>query len=137
VELALALSDSVQDAPLLQRCRSGLLVQWPEARFEAALRQVYLPGQYISRVKHPGQRYILRAILQEDFALWLLASLGLAWNPLWHCIGLGLLLISFWAIYEQGYADNDRCGMRYEEEPKLSVEFFAEEAPPRLVEPWL
>ena len=26
-------------------------------------------------------------------------------------IGLLLLLVSFWAVYEQGYADNDRCGM--------------------------
>lgn len=134
---ALAVSDSPDDLPLLQRCRSGLLVSWPEARFIPALRDAYLPGQYISRVKHPGQRYILRAVLQEDFALWLLASVAIAPDPVWHSLGLALLLLSFWAIYEQGYADNDRCGLTYEKDPKLSAEFFADPMPPRTVEPWL
>lgn len=137
VAQALVITDSPQDLPLLKRCHRGWLVQWPEARFEAALRQAYLPGQYISRVKHPGQRYILRAILQEDFTLWLLASVALAFNPLWHSAGLLLLLVSFWAIYEQGYADNDRCGALHEDSPKLSQEFFTEQTPPRVVEPWL
>ena len=137
VTQALAVSDSLTDLPLLDSCKTGLLVQWPEARLEPALRRVYLPGRYISRIKHPGQRYILRAILQEDFTLWILASVGLAASPLWHSAGLLLLLISFWAVYEQGYADNDRCGARYERNPKLSAEFFAEEVPIRFIEPWV
>lgn len=133
---ALVLTDSETDMPLLQRCRTALLVRWPQARFEEALRQVYLPGQYISRIKHPGQRYILRGILQEDFAFWLLASLPLALDPLWHCIGLLLLLLSFWTVYEQGYVDNDHCAALYEENPKLSASYLADPMPPHTAQAW-
>ncbi len=134
---ALVLTDAETDMPLLQRCRTALLVRWPEARFEEALRQLYLPGQYISRIKHPGQRYILRGILQEDFAFWLLTSLPLALDPFWHCAGLLLLLLSFWTVYEQGYVDNDHCAALYEENPKLSASYLADPMPSHTVQSWV
>ncbi len=134
---ALALTDSADDLPLLAHCRRGLLTQWPDAQFIPALTRIYLPGQYISRVKHVGQRYIWRGILQEDFAFWVLASITLAASPLWHCLGLLLLLISFWAIYERGYVDNDITGARHEEHPKLSPQFHQAPVATPAVEPWL
>src|SRR5205085_157548 len=137
VNEALALTDSADDLPLLARCRRGLLTQWPDAQFVPALTRIYLPGQYISRVKHVGQRYIWRGILQEDFAFWVLASIALAASPLWHCLGLLLLLISFWAIYERGYVDNDATGARHEEHPKLSPQFHQAPVATPAVEPWL
>ncbi|WP_028006601.1 HAD family hydrolase [Solimonas flava] len=137
VRRSLVLTDSHDDAPLLDACARPLRTVWPGAEFRAALGRVYLPGQYLTQVKRPGERYILRGILQEDFAFWLLASLALAAAPLLHVLGLGALLVSFWAVYEMGYVDNDRVAARYEREPKLSEAFHrAPVATPRLL-PWL
>jgi hypothetical protein len=134
---ALVLTDSVQDLALLDACKRPLRTEWPEAARRYALSGVYLPGQYVSRVKRPGTRYIVRGILQEDFALWILCSVGFAWSPLWHVVGLVFLLISFWSVYELGYVDNDLAGARYEAQPKLSAAFH--ESPvvtPRWL-PWI
>jgi hypothetical protein len=98
---------------------------------------VYVPGQYISQVKHPGERYILRGILQEDFAFWVLGSIGLARNAAMHVAGLLLLLLSFWAIYERGYVDNDFVASNYERDPKLSPTFGSLPVATPAVQPWI
>lgn len=134
---SLVLSDSLDDLPLLDACRRPLLTIWPDACFRAALARTYLPGQYLSQVKRPGERYIIRGILKEDFAFWVLASVGLAAMPVLHVLGLGLLLLSFWAIYELGYVDNDRIGARYESDPKLSAAFHAAPVATPAVRPWI
>jgi hypothetical protein len=137
VRRALVLTDSAQDLTLLDACALPLRTVWPEAGLRHALSGVYLPGQYLSRVKRPGTRYIVRGIVQEDFALWVLSSIGLALLPLLHVVGLTLLAISFWSIYELGYVDNDRMAARFEADPKLSAAFHdAPVATPRLL-PWL
>ena len=137
VRRSLVLSDSLDDLPLLDACARPLRTRWPQARYRAAQAGVYLPGRYLNRVKHPGQRYVLRGILQEDFAFWLIASIALAATPLSHVLGLLLLLMSFWTIYEQGYVDNDRMAVRHEAEPKLSAEFHEAEVATPALEPWL
>lgn len=137
VRRALVITDSDQDLALLNACARPLRAVWPEACMHRALNSVYLPGQYLTQVKRPGTRYILRGILQEDFAFWVLSSLALATLPLHHVLGLLFLLVSFWAIYERGYVDNDLIGSRFEASPKLSTAF--KEAPvatPR-VQPWI
>jgi hypothetical protein len=103
----------------------------------AKLRAIYLPGQYLTLVKRPGAKYIRRGILLEDFAFWVLASITLAAQPAWHFAGLVFLLVSFWAVYELGYVDNDRIGARYEADPELTTEFRdAPVATPRAA-PWI
>lgn len=137
VRRALVLTDSAQDLTLLDACARPLRAVWPEARYRQALSGVYLPGQYVTQVKRPGERYIVRGILQEDFGFWVLSSVALAALPLWHVLGLLLLLVSFWAIYERGYVDNDLVGVRFEADPKLSAAFVdAPVATPRW-QPWL
>ncbi len=37
-----------------------------------------------------------------------------------HVVGLLFLLLSFWAVYERGYVDNDEIAARYEREPTLN-----------------
>lgn len=134
---ALALSDSIDDLPLLNASARPLLTTWPEARYQSAFSRIYVPGRYLCQVKRPGERYIVRSILQEDFAFWLLCSIGLAALPLPHTLGLLLLLLSFWTIYERGYVENDLIGARYEQAPKLSAAFLlAPVATPRW-QPWL
>jgi hypothetical protein len=137
VRSALVLTDSAQDLTLLDACARPLRTVWPEARLRKALSGVYLPGQYLSQVKRPGTRYIVRGILQEDFALWILTSFALATFPFLHVVGLTLLLISFWAIYELGYVDNDLIAAKFETDPKLSAAFHdSPVATPRWL-PWI
>jgi hypothetical protein len=135
---SLVLTDSAQDRPLLETCALPLHTVWPQARFQPAFSNVYLPGQYLSRVKRPGERYISRSILQDDFAVWVLASLGFTLaQPLLHFAGLLCLLLSFWSIYECGYVDNDRVADQFEREPKLTREYReAPVATPRWA-PWV
>ena len=137
VRRALVLTDSAQDLALLDACARPLRAIWPEARHRNALSSVYLPGQYLTHVKRPGARYIVRGILQEDFAVWVLSSIALATLPVLHVLGLFFLLVSFWAIYERGYVDNDLIAARFEAQPKLSAAFSeAPVATPR-VQPWI
>ena len=96
-----------------------------------------LPGQYLSQVKRPGERYITRGILQEDFAFWVLSSIALAALPVLHVLGLLLLLLSFWAVYERGYVDNDRIAARFEAEPKLSAAFDKTRVATPPWQPWI
>jgi hypothetical protein len=133
----LAVTDSLADLDLLDRCARPFRTVWPQARYRRALSGVYLPGQYISQIKHPGKRFILRDVLQEDFAFWVLSSIGLAANPALHIAGLLLLSLSFWTIYERGYADNDVSGSRYEADPVLSAAFGRVEVATPTVQPWI
>ena len=137
VRRALVLTDSAQDLSLLDACARPLRAVWPEARYRNALSGVYLPGQYLTHVKRPGTRYIMRGILQEDFAFWVLASVAVAAQPVTHVVGLLFLLVSFWAIYERGYVDNDLIAARFEVDPKLTAAFAeAPVATPRW-QPWI
>lgn len=131
------LTDSLDDQPLLERCAVPLRTVWPGAQYRHALGRVYLPGQYLTRVKRPGQRYVLRGILQEDFAFWVLCSIAFASSPLLHVAGLLLLLLSFWAIYERGYVDNDWVAVRYEREPKLSEAYGSVDVATPALQPWI
>jgi hypothetical protein len=134
---SLFVTDSFDDLQVLQNCARPMRTLWPRASYRRALSDVYLPGEYISRIKRPGERYILRGIVQEDFAFWLMSSIALAVNPLTHLVGLLLLLLSFWAIYERGYVDNDLAASRYESDPKLSSSFGRMRVATPAVEPWI
>ena len=137
VKRALVLTDSVDDLPLLKNCALPLRTLWPQARYRSALIDLYLPGRYLTRIKRPGERYIVRGILQDDFAFWLIGSLALAMSPLHHVLGLLFLLLSFWTVYECGYVDNDRIAERYETDPKLSRSFSEMSVATPTWTPWI
>ena len=134
---ALLVTDSTEDLDLLEICSRPLRVLWPEARYHDAFTDSYIPGQYLSRVKRPGTQYIYHNIIKRDLALWILASVALASNPIAHVAGLAFLLFSFWTIYESGYVDNDRIGEKYEKDPVLSKAFFESPVRTSEVQPWL
>jgi hypothetical protein len=134
---ALVVTDSRQDLPLLAVCAKPVLTVWPEARYRRAFSGIYLPGQYISEVKRPGKYYFRRAVLQEDYILWVLSSLALSPVPFHHVAGLLLLLCSFWIIYERGYVDNDLTGVRLEKNPKLSEAFYHAPVATPFWPPWI
>lgn len=137
VRNSMVVTDSIDDRALLDHCRFPVRTLWPDARYRHALRRVYLPGQYLTEVKRPGQRYIMRGILQEDYAFWLLSTIFYATMPLLHAVGLLILLVSFWAIYERGYVDNDRSAQKFEHDPRLSRNFGLVEVATPTVMPWI
>jgi hypothetical protein len=136
VRQSAVLTDSPADLPLLDVCALPLRVVWPGARYRPALSAVYVPGRYLTRVKRPNARYISRGILQEDFAIWVLTSIALAALPATHLLGLLALLLSFWAIYEQGYVDNDTVAARHETDPQLSAAFGRTDVGTPRLAPW-
>ena len=137
IDRSLIVTDFMADLELLERCASPFRTVWPQARYHRALRDVYLPGQYISQIKRPGERFFIRDVLQEDFAFWLLSSIGLAVNPALHTVGLLLLSLSFWTIYERGYVDNDVSALRYEADPVLNAAFGRAEVATPAALPWI
>ena len=136
VSRALFVTDSLDDQDLLEKCKRPMRVVWPEANFVPAFQDIYIPGLYISRVKRPGMRYIYRSIISDEMSVWVLASITLVTHPALHLLGLAMLSVSFWAIYEAGYVDNDLIGVQHEEDPVLTRQFY--ESPVRLsaVLPW-
>jgi haloacid dehalogenase-like hydrolase len=134
---ALFITDSLEDAPVLACCRRPLRVVWPGSVYPRALSRVYLPGLYLSLIKRPGQRYIWRSVIQEDFAYWVLGTLTLAAYPASHLCGLALMSLSFWSIYERGYTDNDWAAANLESAGKLSTEFSSGAVVTPRLQPWL
>ena len=80
---------SVRSAKDIKLSRSHAPIDLQPVEWQRALRRVYLPGQYLSRVKRPGAQYVRRMILPEDFAFWVLSSVFIAPNPVTHVIGRG------------------------------------------------
>jgi phosphoserine phosphatase len=137
VGASLFVTDSLDDLPLLSKCARPLRTVWPAARFRRALATVYLPSEYVAQVKHPGQRYLWRVIVQEDYAFWLLSTIGLAANPWMHAVGIAVLLSSFWTIYERGYVDNDWVAEHLEDDGKLSGNYWHAPVATPWLQPWV
>ena len=133
----LFVTDSINDLEVLQSCARPLRTLWPQALLSPGAEPNLPSGEYISQIKRPGERYIVNGILQEDFGFWMLSSIGLAINPLTHLAGLLLLLLSFWAIYERGYVDNDLVASLYEHDAKLSATFGSVPVATPAVQPWI
>lgn len=115
------ITDSYTDADLMRASRDACLTTWNEARFERAFDgRIYLPGDYLSRVKRPGKG-ALRSLVLYDLLPWLL--IGLSITPgIYQFVGLIALFFSMWAVYEIGYYDNDQCARQYEIDPVLTSE---------------
>ncbi len=116
--------DPAADAALLAVCAVPLMVTWRDAAFRRAFAGTYIPGDYLVHIKRPGQPGALRQLVTDDLVFWVLgaASGGLA-PAFWP--GLALLFISFWAVYEVGYFDNDRCALAREDDPVVASAFGA------------
>jgi hypothetical protein len=112
VRRAIVMTGAKQNDSLLEGCAVPLRVEWVQTPVRVALSNRYLPGQYVTFIKRPGERYLTRTILQEDFALWVLATIGLSSQPFAHVAALACLLLSFWSIYECGHVDADELAAR-------------------------
>ena len=119
---SIVITDSEQDRPLLDACAHPHLRLWPGALYRRALARPYLPFDYVGLIKRPGKA-AAKAIFIEDFTTWMIAAAP-AWLVGWQdALALLLLFLSFWAVYEAGYADNDRAAARWEKDPTLSATY--------------
>ncbi len=137
VRRSLVVTDSLDDQDLLAAAGRPMRVIWPQARFRPAFQNIYVPGLYITRIKRPGVRFIYRSIISDEFSVWVLASITLAFYPMMHVVGLAFLSLSFWAIYECGYVDNDQMGARFEKDPQLTDAFHEKPIEFPTVMPWV
>ena len=133
---SIVITDSVDDLPLLKQVAIPCLVIWPLSQYASPMNNIYLPLLYLGKVKRAGQNYFLKSVLAEDFPLLLLAFTWGVNNPLWHSLGILLLLVSFWCIYELGYYENDVVGEKYEEKPVLSEKYLSSKSSPIRVISW-
>ncbi|WP_033922629.1 HAD family hydrolase [Sphingomonas sp. 37zxx] len=118
------ITDSMADSLLLQACAVPALTVWKQAKYEKAFRGViYLPGDYLAKVKRPGQG-ALKALLKDDLILWVLVGLTPGFS-VYSVFGLVFLFFSMWSFYEIGYYDNDRCALQYEEDGKVTEQAAA------------
>jgi hypothetical protein len=78
----------------------------------------YIPFLYTQRAKRPGANYMLYGFLLEDMMVLWLAFAWLMPSPLLGGLGLLLLHLSFWAVYELGYVENDVHAVKNEAAPK-------------------
>lgn len=99
--------------------------------------KIYIPLLYSEKVKRPGQKYFTHHILGEDFAILLLSFTLFSSYPLSNALGLFLLQVSFWCIYEIGYIENDILGEKFEDKAVLSYNYNSYEYSFRWWQPWI
>jgi hypothetical protein len=136
VSEAAVISDSNQDEDLFAACTAPLMVRWRNAFYRPAFRHVYLPGQYLDMVKRPGSG-ALKSVLVDDFPLWILAGMPFTLASGWSVLGAALLFVSFWAVYETGYIENDQVAARFESDPQLSAAFREFDTSTIGLKPWI
>lgn len=99
--------------------------------------KIYIPLLYSEKIKRPGKQFFLYQILGEDFAVLLLSFTCFSDYPLSNAIGLFLLQIAFWCIYEIGYVENDVIGDKFEDKAILSYNYSSFQYSFRWWQPWL
>lgn len=134
---AAVITDSRDDASLLEIVKYPFLVQWPEARYIRAMSGAYLPFFYLEKVKKPGQKFLVRVVLKDHLLALLLACTWLSSMPVLHGLGMALLAFSFWGIYEIGYFENDLVAEKYEAKPVLSETYHLYKDRMNVFVPWI
>ncbi len=99
--------------------------------------KIYIPLLYSEKVKRPDKKYFLYSILGEDFIILLLSFTYSSLHPWSNALGLFLLQISFWCVYEIGYIENDIIGDKFEDKAILSYNYNSFKYSFRLWEPWV
>jgi len=126
---AAALADAVlitdhaaNDADVIARAADTVVAEWPDHREERAQAATYLPFDYTGKVKHPGERHIANVFFGEDGVVLAIATVFAAATlpgALLVLAAVPALVASFFLVYEIGYAENDRLGLRDEARPMV------------------
>lgn len=114
-----------------------VLAPWPRLETPPSLSRAYVPLQYTERAKRPGSRFVFKGLLTDDLVALLLAYSWISDRPVVHGLGLTLIAIAGWIIYEVGYVENDVQGARREDAPVLSAGFEEYRDTVPLFAPWV
>ena len=123
VARATVITDGDDDNDLLAACRFPIRHTWPRAQFLPALRDAYVPFDYLENGKRPGQKHFFHVVVREELVVVWLAYLWTSPNPWLTALVLTFLHLSFWAVYEIGYFENDCVAARLESEPHIPSGF--------------
>lgn len=134
---AIAVTDSSNDFPLLSLVAKPCLIIWPKTKSVSMLADVYVPFLYSERIKRTSQRHFFKQILTDDLLILILALSWLSDRPVLHALGIGILLLSFYCIYEVGYWKNDRIAEQFEKKPCLSAAYHRYQFKMPLIQPWI
>ncbi len=119
----LVTANDKQNAALLSAVKTPCSVQWPAAEYVPAMVDVYVPLVYSERVKNPDKSHIMKRVIAGHWVFLVIAFSFLSDHFLLNAIGLLLLTLSYWCVYEVGYWENDVIGEKYESKPILSKTF--------------
>jgi hypothetical protein len=133
---AIAVTDSIDDLPLLSAVAKPCLVVWPQTQSLSANNYRYIPLYYLEKVKKTGESHLVKQVITDELPLLLLGLSWLSPHPWLHGIGVTILLLSFYCIYELGYWENDRVGEKFEKNPVLSQYYHDYKGKMPLLEPW-
>ncbi len=97
---------------------------------------VYVPLFYSEKVKNPGKAHFVKSVLLGHWVFGVIAWSYISPHPAINALGLFLLTISYWCVYEIGYQENDAVGARYEANPTLSSTYRQYESRIDLNTPW-
>lgn len=134
---AIAVTDSIDDIPLLSLVEKPCLLKWPTAKTRAAMADVYIPFFYLEKIKKPGEAHFVKQVLADELVILILAMSWVSPHPILHAISMMVLLLSLYCIYEIGYWENDLIGKKFEKHPVLSEAYHRYQHQINLIEPWL
>lgn len=130
-------TDSEDDAPVLNEVRYPVLFEWPGDKRFTALWDAYCPFVYTEKVKWPGCRPVLKNFFLDDVPALLLSITFLAGFSFWTIAATLMLFTAFICVYEQGYRENDFMATANEENPNLSKSLEAHRDYPMGVQAWV
>ena len=137
VSSSIAITDSLDDLPLLMKVASPFLIVWEQAKYQAPMTDIYFPLLYLHKVKRVGENYIVKSILLDDFPILILAFTWLSQSPILQAIAMLCFVFSFWCIYEFGYYENDLVAEKYEKKPVLSDTYYDRLVMIQWWQPWI
>ena len=114
---AIFITDSEDDMDVLNAVKTPYLIKPVGALIQADLSR-YFPLRYTARAKY-GRDHVLDQVLFVDFIIMILATWSGGGDPLVGMLGRSLLFMSFIAVYEIGYFENDMESARFEVRPTL------------------
>ena len=132
-------TDSLDDRDLLAQATHPLYVKWAATHTVPLFGGLYLPLRYAQKLRHPRENFVPRVLMFEEWVGLLLVFGPALWAapvPAGAALGVLLLVFSFWCVYEQGYAENDRVAVQREGKQPTPDEQARFAGAHRSGEPW-
>ncbi len=101
-------TDGDNDEDLLGAAARPVAVVWPATDVQSAFRELYLPFLYTERAQNTRRGYMVYGVLLYDVPIITLSYVWILPHPLIGALGVALMHLGLWCVYELGYVENDR-----------------------------